>query len=155
MLRNSANPNPPRSSNAWRRKRTASKSEPKLCRRVRSANFYLSWPGNSRPLRTSASGYRLPVSSHRGRSISHAPDNSIDARSPNLQHGRADQSAAKHRALRPLVSARTRTQLPPPNCFVATIAVHERGLAGGPHGIEFGMVALAKRVGRPQLASDN
>jgi len=66
---NPTNPNP-RLSNAWRRKRTASKSEPKLCRRVRSANSYPARSGNSRPLRASVSGYRLPDSSHRGRSPS-------------------------------------------------------------------------------------
>jgi hypothetical protein len=46
------------------------KSEPKLCRRVRSANSYPARSGNSRPLRASVSGYRLPDSSHRGRSPS-------------------------------------------------------------------------------------
>ena len=72
MLRTQPNPtNPnPHLSNAWRRKRTASKSEPKLCRRVRSANSYPARSGNSRPLRASVSGYRLPDSSHRGRSPS-------------------------------------------------------------------------------------
>ena len=98
MLRTQPNPTHPnpRLSNAWRRKRTASKSEPKLCRRVRSANSYPARPGNSRPLRTSMSGYRLPDSSHRGRAKGkhHAPSNSIDAGAPILQHGRANQSAA-------------------------------------------------------------
>jgi len=72
---NSTNPNP-RSSNAWRRKRTASKCEPKLCRMVRSANFYPSRPGNSRPLRTSASGYRLPDTPATEVGEHHAPGNS-------------------------------------------------------------------------------
>ena len=63
---NPTNPNP-RLSNAWRRKRTASESEPKLCRMVRSANSYPARPGNSRPLRASVSGCRLQDSSHRRR----------------------------------------------------------------------------------------
>jgi hypothetical protein len=46
------------------------KERAKLCRMVTSANFYPSRPGNSRPLRTSASGYRLPDSSDRGRGAS-------------------------------------------------------------------------------------
>jgi hypothetical protein len=58
--------------------------------------------------------------------------NSIDARSPNLRHGRASQSAANHLAPRSLASARTRTELPSPNRLLAAIAVQQRGLAGGP-----------------------
>ena len=128
---NSTNPNP-RSSNAWRRKRTASKSEPKLCRRVRSANSYAARLGNSRPLCTSVSGYRLPDSSHRGRgsvmpeAIQSTPDRRI------CSTAELTKVAPKPLAPRPLVSARTRTRLPSPDCLLAAIAVQERGLAGGP-----------------------
>jgi hypothetical protein len=70
MLRIQLNQPKPTFEQCLGRTRTASKSEPKLCRRVRSANSYAARLGNSKPLCTSVSGYRLPDSSHRGRGAS-------------------------------------------------------------------------------------
>src|ERR1700738_4538042 len=83
----------------------------------------------------------------------HAPCNSFDARSPSLQHGRANRSAAKYLALCTLITAWTRAKFSSPSCLVVAVAVLQRGLAGGPHRFEFGIAALAKRVRPPQLAA--
>ena len=83
----------------------------------------------------------------------HAPCHSFGARSPSLQRGRANRSAAKYLALCPLITAWTRAKFSSPSCLVVAVAVQQRGLAGGPHRFEFRIVALAKRVRPPLLAA--